>query len=96
MVKGKTNLVCKLVATEFVTNPNNYNVVLHINGDVNDNKACNLKWDCGIKEEKEGVIWKVIKDFENYEASTMGHIRNKLSGKLVKPRKRFRPLCENE
>lgn len=42
--KLKTFLVHRLVATNFCDNPNNYNIVDHINRNKHDNRAENLRW----------------------------------------------------
>ena len=42
--KVKTHLVHQLVAKHFVNNPNNYNIVDHINTNKADNRHFNLKW----------------------------------------------------
>lgn len=41
---GKHFCVHKLVAEAFVDNPFNLPVADHLNGDYNDNRACNLEW----------------------------------------------------
>lgn len=33
-----------------------------------------------------GELWKTIKDYENYEVSTYGNVRNKRTLKVLKPR----------
>ncbi|QNQ80796.1 NUMOD4 domain-containing protein [Lactobacillus sp. PV034] len=40
-----SHLVHRLVATYFVPNPNNFKTVIHLDGDITNNKARNLKWD---------------------------------------------------
>ncbi len=40
----KTFIVSKLVALAFVPNPKGYKFVAHINGDLTDDRACNLHW----------------------------------------------------
>lgn len=48
--------VHKLVAEAFIPNPNNYTVVNHINGDIQDNTAVNLEWSVP-KSCNEDYIW---------------------------------------
>ena len=42
--KQKTYRVHRLVASAFIPNPNNYNIINHINGNKLDNRPCNLEW----------------------------------------------------
>lgn len=42
--KMKLFLIHRLVATAFIPNPDNLDTVDHINGQKNDNRACNLQW----------------------------------------------------
>jgi len=42
--KQRNYYVSRLVALHFVDNPNNYNVVKHIDGNFENNAASNLKW----------------------------------------------------
>eukprot|EP01084_Bolivina_argentea_P179548 310252_1 len=45
----KGHLVHRLVADNFVANPHNYNMVDHLNSDVSNNEASNLRW---VKNQK--------------------------------------------
>lgn len=66
-------LINKLVAENFIDNPNEYKYVRNINGDKSDNRSDNIEWvekrvSLGTKEQKmslkgyEGYIHKVRKD----------------------------------
>ena len=50
--KSEDKRVCDLVAQSFVPNPENMPFIVHINGDLLDDKAVNLKWSW-IPETKE-------------------------------------------
>eukprot|EP01084_Bolivina_argentea_P277400 473568_1 len=40
----KGHVLHRLVAANFVANPHNYNMVDHLNSDVSNNEASNLRW----------------------------------------------------
>lgn len=42
--KKRNRYVHRLVAQAFVTNPHNKKIVIHIDGDVGNNRADNLRW----------------------------------------------------
>ena len=48
-VKGKKELVHRIVATAFIPNPDNLETVNHIDGDRRNNQASNLEW-CTMEE----------------------------------------------
>jgi hypothetical protein len=48
-INGKQISIHRLVAEEFIENPNKYDVINHKNGDKKDNKVSNLEW-CTVLE----------------------------------------------
>lgn len=53
----------RLVATTFIENPNNYNIINHIDGNVNNNNVSNLEW-CTQKHNMQ-EWWRLRKEKEN-------------------------------
>lgn len=72
--RGKTFKVARLVAQEFVPNPNNYRCVIHIDGDGYNDCYINLQWakcrtqtrqenkEKWISKERLYRVWRGIKD----------------------------------
>lgn len=61
----------ELVAINFLTNPDpsKYKTIDHIDGNLKNNRADNLRWIC---EDLEGEIWKDVVFYDAYEISNMG------------------------
>ena len=68
--KRKSIMTHRLVAQVFCENPNNYNIVHHIDGDPHNNSASNLEWTNYVvpdmKDEKVSVYKEVYLD-ENWK-----------------------------
>jgi hypothetical protein len=82
----KYHQVHMLVAEAFIENPSEHKFVMHINHNLLNNYADNLKW--GIKNDGKyaNETWKIISIPElenNYEISDMGRYRNRNTGKLL-------------
>ena len=57
-IGGKTERVHRLVAKYFIPNPNNYNMVDHIDQDKTNNKVNNLRWTTPSENGKNAVYSK--------------------------------------
>lgn len=72
--------VCKLVAESFIPNPNQYDCVLHKDGNKSNNHLDNLTWApteyiCGNNITDE--VWRPIPYYEDlYEVSNTGRVRS--------------------
>lgn len=83
------------VAKLFIDNPDNLMKVDHINGDLSDNRAVNLKWR-PKKEIKEKMIlelipekyevFKIIENFEDYLVSNHGRIWSNKTKNILTPK----------
>jgi len=80
-----------LVAEYFVDKNDNDNIISHVDGNLQNNNASNLKWSHRSVRQKKilkplsdkkddaknGIFWKAVKNFEGfYEVSNMGTIRS--------------------
>ncbi len=81
----------RLMADLFIPNPNNYEFVKHKDGNKLNNNINNLEWvemlictDNQQIDKIEGEIWKDIKDFELYQVSNKGRVKNKVTNTLLK------------
>lgn len=71
-----------MVATMFVPNPNNYTSIDHIDNDLTNNKASNLRWVDAESDPKfktvidlEKEIWKPFPENTIYEISNLGRVK---------------------
>jgi hypothetical protein len=78
MYKSKTYFKHKVIAQQFIANPEQYNNVLHVNGDKTDNRIENLRWSYGKRsslslttvaevEKPAEVEWQLHKCFTKIE-----------------------------
>lgn len=97
----------RLVASNFVNNPDSKKKVMHVDGNKLNNGFDNLKWvfrnefEKKPKKEKQVIDkskfiikedinnelieeWKAINEYENYEISNFGRIKNINNGKILK------------
>lgn len=91
-------LVHRLVAFAFLPNPSDCDIVKHIDGNMENNKLENLKWehsktqkDDSVKstvidgDEKKGIIWKDVVGFEGlYKVSNKGQVYSVAGNKIMK------------
>ena len=78
--------VAIIVANAFLPKPENGEYVLvHINGDVQDNTVENLTWEQVYVDPS--IEWRPVVGYEeHYEVSNRGDIRNKHNGRLLIPK----------
>lgn len=76
--------LCDVVATIFVPNPNKKPLILHINGDLSDNRACNLKWVNSFTPDDRIETWKSLDfmGYPNYAVSDLGHVKNVMTNRI--------------
>lgn len=90
--KHKEFRLHRLIADIFIPNPNNYEFIKHKDGNKLNNNINNLEWVkmliCTDNQEIDNVvgeIWKDIKNFDLYQVSNKGRVKNKVTDTLLKP-----------
>ena len=66
-------LIHELVGKTFIPNPNNYEHLIHIDGNINNNHYSNLKWVVSPFTD-EDLEWRSIENFSRYIISEKGHV----------------------
>lgn len=72
--KQKEYKVCEIVANYFINNPEQYKFIWHLDGEITNNKASNLKWMPHPKEIDPNQIWNPIPGYCKYQISNKGNI----------------------
>lgn len=66
--KAKSYFVHRLVAMSYIDNPNNYNIVNHIDGNKKNNHYSNLEW-CTITENNHHALKFGLRNMKNNKLS---------------------------
>lgn len=88
--KVRKHFVYRLVAEAFVSNPFNYNEIMHKDFDVTNNRASNLEW-CGHRWYSEQTLEKMRKQKKSWRKTNTGEkyirkVGNRYSVSLVTTR----------
>ena len=70
-IRNTTTLVHRLVAETFLSNPNGYNEIDHINHKKEDNRACNLRWVTHSENMRNSTMQKVRSSWKNIVAEDL-------------------------
>ena len=83
--KSKTRTIHRLVAETFIDNPNNYNVINHINCDKTNNNVNNLEWctqQHNVRESFKNGLQKAPKSKESTSSKRV--LQYDLQGNFIK------------
>ena len=70
-VRNVTTLVHRLVAETFLSNPNGYTEIDHLNRDKSDNRACNLRWCTHSENMRNSTMHKVRSSWKDIVATDL-------------------------
>ena len=70
-VRNTTTLVHRLVAETFLSNPQGYTEIDHINRNKSDNRACNLRWCTHSENMRNSTMQKVRSSWKNIVAEDL-------------------------
>lgn len=70
-VRNTTTLVHRLVAETFLSNPNGYTEIDHLNRNKSDNRACNLRWCTHSENMRNSTMHKVRSSWQNIVATDL-------------------------
>ena len=70
-IRGTTTLVHRLVAETFLSNPNGYTEIDHLNRNKSDNRACNLRWCTHSENMRNSTMQKVRSSWKNIVAEDL-------------------------
>ena len=70
-IRNVTTLVHRLVAETFLSNPQGYTEIDHINRDKSDNRACNLRWCTHSENMRNSTMQKVRSSWKNIVAEDL-------------------------
>ena len=70
-VRNTTTLVHRLVAETFLSNPNGYTEIDHLNRNKSDNRACNLRWCTHSENMRNSTMQKVRSSWKNIVAEDL-------------------------
>ena len=70
-VRNVTTLVHRLVAETFLSNPNGYTEIDHLNRNKSDNRACNLRWCTHSENMRNSTMQKVRSSWKNIVAEDL-------------------------
>lgn len=110
MIGDTVNLVSNLVAEAFIENPNNYQYVMHINANIEDNCAENLAWcsektlhECKYMRKIFGEISDTNSDNDSSDIELIQPTKKKIIKPIsdeefieIKPKKKLKKILDDE